>query len=214
MWRCSQQTFHEPVNVFMVCVNLKVGCKRYSVPVGRRWCDMPLSYSHGSGHRFYQLLHSLLCFHLILIFFHLHPRPEWGGWHFSFRWALFHEALLSGDRAKQRHADPVAERARFPEKPTFCSILSSHRICSFSPFCRQWQGSKAFNQTLIERRVPLSRSVLIKFLSSVEKKKYFGNRAEYDAWVWFLQPLQKYEHGTDLLGSLFPLSLDKYWNCY
>lgn len=43
------------------------------------------------------------------------------------------------------------------------SVLLNHRIylCSLSPFCGQWHGSKAFNQTLVERWVPSPCSATI-----------------------------------------------------
>lgn len=46
----------------------------------------------------------------------------------SFHVALSQEALSVGGRTKQRSRDRAAECARFPERPTFCSVLLNQRV--------------------------------------------------------------------------------------
>lgn len=84
--------------------------------------------------------------------------------------------------------------ARFPGRP-FCSGFSNHRFLYVpSPFSGQWYGSEAFNQTLVEVRVPSPCSV-------------FSKNGE-QSWIW-LSVMSFYgccwnAWMADLLASVHP----------
>lgn len=88
--RWCQETFHEPVNIFMVQRDLETCCKRYSIHLGRRdpslkddvTCSCHLQVVWVIDFTNYHIAFRFL--HLISIFFHSHLRPEVGGQHFSF----------------------------------------------------------------------------------------------------------------------------------
>lgn len=128
-WRWCQETFHEPVNIFMVQMDLETCCKRYSIHLGRRepslkddvTCSCHLRVVWVIDFPNYHIAFRFL--HLISIFFHSHLRPEVGGQHLSF----FPCDFIPGSpfiwgQDKTKCTDRAAECSRFPEKPTFCSI--------------------------------------------------------------------------------------------